>query len=105
MQRHCASALAIARTLEKHPAVAKVHYPGLSSSPFHALASRQMSAFGGLVAFELHGGKKAGARFMNRLALARRAVSLGDAATLVQHPASMTHANYTAEEKSALRHR
>ena len=100
MQRHCASALAIARMLEKHPAVAKVHYPGLSSSPFHALASRQMLAFGGLVAFELHGGKKAGARFMNRLALARRAVSLGDAATLVQHPASMTHANYTAEERA-----
>jgi methionine-gamma-lyase len=99
MQRHCASALAIAETLERHSAVAKVFYPGLSSSPFHALASRQMTNFGGLVAFELHGGKKAGARFVNQLALATLAVSLGDTETLVQHPASMTHATYTVEER------
>jgi methionine-gamma-lyase len=99
MQRHCASALAIAEILERHAAVTRVFYPGLSSSPFHALACRQMTGFGGLVAFELHQGKKAGVRFVNKLALATLAVSLGDAETLVQHPASMTHATYTAEER------
>ena len=97
--RHCSSAEAIAELLTRHPAVASVSYPGLPQSPYHALARRQMSAFGGLVACELHGGKQAGMRFMNALALVKRAVSLGDAETLVQHPASMTHAAYTAEER------
>jgi len=101
MERHCASALAIAELLERHPAVAWVSYPGLTSSPFHALARRQMMAFGGLVACELRGGKKAGMAFMNRLQLASRAVSFGDAETLVQHPASMTHAPYTEDERHA----
>jgi methionine-gamma-lyase len=99
MQRHCSSALTVARMLEEHPAVATVFYPGLESSRFHGLAARQMSASGGLLAFELHGGKKAAVQFINNLALARRAVSLGDAETLVQHPASMTHATYTEEER------
>ena len=58
-----------------------------------------MSAFGGLVACELRGGKKEGMAFMNRLSLVTRAVSLGDAETLVQHPASMTHSTYTEEER------
>ena len=100
MERHCSSALAIAKVLERHPAVATVYYPGLENSPFHKLARLQMKGFGGLVAFELHGGKKAGMQFVNHLALASRAVSLGDAETLVQHPASMTHAAYTVEERA-----
>lgn len=97
--RHSASAALVAETLQAHPAVQRVHYPGLASSPFHALARRQMHGFGGLVACELRGGTEAGRRFMNRLALAHRAVSLGDAETLVQQPATMTHAVYTAEER------
>ncbi len=99
MERHCSSALAIAQLLEQHPAITWVSYPGLANSPFYELARRQMTAFGGLIACELRGGKKAGMAFMNRLALVTRAVSLGDAETLVQHPASMTHSPYTQEER------
>jgi methionine-gamma-lyase len=99
MERHCSSALAIAQLLEEHPAIASVSYPGLAQSPFHQLARRQMTAFGGLIACELRGGKKVGMAFMNRLALVTRAVSLGDTETLVQHPASMTHSTYTQEER------
>jgi methionine-gamma-lyase len=89
MERHCSSAQAIAQVLEKHPAVVWVSYPGLANSPFYELARRQMTAFGSLIACELRGGKKAGMAFMDRLALVSRAVSLGDAETLVQ-PASNT---------------
>jgi methionine-gamma-lyase len=99
MERHCSSALTIAELLEQHRAVTWVSYPGLAHSPFHQLARRQMAAFGGLVACELLGGKKDGMAFMNRLSLVTRAVSLGDAETLVQHPASMTHSTYTEEER------
>jgi methionine-gamma-lyase len=99
MERHCSSALAIAQVLQEHPVVVWVSYPGLANSPFYELARRQMTAFGGLIACELRGGKKAGMAFMNRLALVSRAVSLGDAETLVQHPASMTHSPYTQEER------
>jgi methionine-gamma-lyase len=101
MERHCANAFAVAELLADHPAVATVHYPGLAGFPQHELAARQMPGFGGMVAFELAGGMAAGIRFMNALSLARRAVSLGDAETLVQHPASMTHSTYTAEERAA----
>ncbi|MBP2230439.1 methionine-gamma-lyase [Azospirillum agricola] len=100
VERHSASAAAIAELLAAHPAVRRVGYPGLADSPGHAIAKRQMSGFGGLVSCELEGGLEAGVRFMNRLVLATRAVSLGDAETLVQHPASMTHAAYSAEERA-----
>lgn len=101
MERHCRTALTVARALEAHPAVAVVHYPGLESFPQHALAGRQMPGFGGMIAFELHGGHAAGVAMMNRLSLIRRAVSLGDAESLIQHPASMTHSTYTPEERRA----
>ena len=101
MERHCDSAQALAELLADHPAVETVSYPGLPSSPGHAVASRQMARFGGLVAFDLKGGQEAGFRFMNKLELVTRAVSLGDAETLVQHPASMTHSTYTLEERAA----
>ncbi|WP_417769888.1 methionine gamma-lyase [Stappia sp.] len=101
MERHCASAMAAAELLEAHPSVAAVHYPGLAGFPQHELAARQMPGFGGMIAFELVGGMAAGIRFLDALQLARRAVSLGDAETLVQHPASMTHSTYTAEERHA----
>jgi len=101
MGRHGQSAQAIARWLEAHPAVSQVFYPGLQSFPQHDLAARQMAGGGGMMAFELKGGHGAGVSMMNRLTLIRRAVSLGDAETLVQHPASMTHSTYTPEERAA----
>lgn len=99
MDRHSQSALKVARMLEQHPAVRKVFYPGLPGYEQHELACRQMSRFGGMIAFELHGGLDAGRALMNRLQMIMRAVSLGDAETLIQHPASMTHSTYTAEER------
>ena len=101
MQRHAASALTIARFLERHPAIQRVFYPGLESCDQHALAKRQMQGFGGMIAFELTGGYEAGIHMMNALNMIRRAVSLGDAESLIQHPASMTHSTYTEEERAA----
>jgi methionine-gamma-lyase len=91
----------VAELLAEHRNVSQLSYPGLKSFPQYALARRQMSAPGGLVAFELSGGIAAGLAFMNRLKLVTRAVSLGDAETLVQHPASMTHSTYSPEERAA----
>lgn len=99
MARHSETAGVIARMLEAHPAVATVYYPGLESFPQHDLAKRQMAKFGGMIAFELKGGYTAGIAMMNRLQLIQRAVSLGDAETLIQHPASMTHSTYSPEER------
>jgi len=101
MERHCESALTLARQIESHPQVETVYYPGLPSHPQYALACEQMKAFGGMIALELRGGYEAGVRFMDAVQVAQRAVSLGDAETLVQHPASMTHNNYTEEERQA----
>ena len=97
--RHSESGLKIAEWLESHPAVSAVHYPGLPSHPQHDLARRQMSGFGGMIAFELNGGFDAGTAMMDRLTLIQRAVSLGDAESLIQHPASMTHSTYSREER------
>ena len=99
MDRHCQSALIIAKFIEKHPAVKQVFYPGLKSHPQHLLAKKQMKDFGGMIAFELVKGFDAGVIFMDNVQLAMRAVSLGDAETLVQHPASMTHVTYPPEER------
>ena len=98
MDRHCSSAATVALMLEESSAVENVWYPGLESFEQHDLAQQQMSQFGGMIAFELTGGKQAGIDMMNRLELISRAVSLGDAETLVQHPASMTHSTYSTEE-------
>lgn len=100
MDRHCSSAMTIAEQLEDHPAVKKVFYPGLKSFEQYGLAKRQMNMPGGMIAFELIGGIKTGMSFMNDLKLIKRAVSLGDADTLIQHPASMTHSSYTPEERA-----
>lgn len=100
MERHCANAQALAEFLRKQPEVEVLHYPGLPSFPQHALAKRQMALPGGMLAFELKGGILAGRRFMNALQLFSRAVSLGDAESLAQHPASMTHSSYTSEERA-----
>ncbi|MEL6664519.1 MAG: methionine gamma-lyase [Pseudomonadota bacterium] len=101
VERHASSAQQIAEALQQHSSVASVHYPGLSDFPQHELAKRQMNGFGGMIAFELKGGYTAGIEMMNRLRLVRRAVSLGDAESLIQHPASMTHSTYTRDEREA----
>jgi methionine-gamma-lyase len=101
MRAHCASAQSLAEFLVDQPALARVDYPGLPSFPQYELAQRQMALPGGMIALELKGGFDAGRRFMDALQLCTRAVSLGDAETLVQHPASMTHSTYTTEEQAA----
>jgi len=101
MDRHCETALRLAHDLQAHPMVERVFYPGLASNPQHHIATRQMKAFGGMIAMELKGGFAAGKAFMDAVSLVTRAVSLGDAETLVQHPASMTHATYAPEERAA----
>ncbi|MEO6759752.1 MAG: PLP-dependent transferase, partial [Saprospiraceae bacterium] len=92
LERHCSNALALARFLEKHPAVQRVNYPGLASHPDHALALRQMqNGFGGMLSFELRGGMEAGLQCMNRVQLCSLAPTLGDVDTLILHPASSSH--------------
>jgi cystathionine gamma-lyase/methionine-gamma-lyase len=100
MDRHSATAERLAHDLEAHPAVAAVYYPGLDSHPQRALAQNQMRAMGGMIALELKGGLAAGRALMDGVKLATRAVSLGDAETLIQHPASMTHATYDPDERA-----
>ncbi|HWD30411.1 MAG TPA: methionine gamma-lyase [Pseudomonas sp.] len=100
MERHCSNAQVVAEYLEQHPAVELINYPGLPGFPQYELAQRQMRLPGGMIAFELKGGISAGRRFMNALQLFSRAVSLGDAESLAQHPASMTHSSYTPEERA-----
>jgi methionine-gamma-lyase len=99
MQRHCENAMQVARFLEAHPSVDRVHYPGLESHPGHATACRQMEPFGGMISFELKDGFRGGEAMMNRVRLATLAVSLGNVDTLIQHPASMTHSQVSAEAR------
>ncbi len=91
MERHCDNAQKVANFLENHPSIQQVNYLGLSSHPDHALAAQQMKSFGGMISFEVKGGIEAGKKFINKLQLCVRAVSLGTCDTLVSHPASMTH--------------
>ena len=100
MDRHCATARTVAAYLEAHPAVGAVYFPGLDSFEQHAIAERQMDQPGAMIAFEAEGGLAGGIALMNRLQMIQRAVSLGDAETLIQHPASMTHSTYTPEERA-----
>lgn len=100
MDRHCATARTVAAYLEAHPAVGAVYFPGLDSFEQHAIAERQMDQPGAMIAFEAKGGLAGGIALMNRLQMIQRAVSLGDAETLIQHPASMTHSTYTPEERA-----
>jgi len=100
MDRHCASAMTVARWLEAHPAIGSVYFPGLEGFPQYDLAKRQMDQAGAMIAFELRGGIAEGQAMMNRLNLIQRAVSLGDTESLIQHPASMTHSTYTPEERA-----
>jgi methionine-gamma-lyase len=101
MERHSASGLKIAQWLDAHPKVDRVYYPGLPAHPGHAVAKGQMRRFGGMLAFEVKGGLAAGKIIMDAVSLCTLAVSLGDCETLIQHPASMTHATYTPAERKA----
>jgi len=101
MDRHCSNAMTIAKHLSEHPKVAQVFYPGLPSHPQHELARRQMKAFGGVVSFELKGGIEAGRKLMNSIKVFTLAVSLGCVDSLIQHPASMTHACVPRDKRLA----
>ncbi|RZF92699.1 methionine gamma-lyase [Pseudoalteromonas sp. CO302Y] len=101
MERHCTSAQVVAEYLEQHPLVSQVYYPGLKSHPGHKFIGSQMKAAGGVIAFEIKGNLEDGKTFINNTQLCTLAVSLGDAETLIQHPASMTHSPYTPEERTA----
>jgi methionine-gamma-lyase len=102
MQRHCENAMAVAQFLEGHPAIERVHYPGLESNAGHKIANNQMHAYGGMLSFELKGGLGAGERLMNRLKLVTLGVSLGNVDSLIQHPASMTHVSVPPVEREKM---
>ncbi len=97
MDRHSQNALAVAEFLEKHPKVSRVNYNGLPSHPDHTLAKKQMRDFGGMLSFELRDGLQAGIDFMNKIQFCTLAPTLGDADTLILHPASMSHINIPKE--------
>lgn len=101
MERHCSNALTLARWLERHPAVAKVIYPGLESHAGHALAKKQMSAFGGMLSFELAGDVAAANTFASSTKIFTLAESLGGVESLVEVPTSMTHASIPADVRRA----
>jgi len=98
MEKHSENAMEIAEFLSFHPKVERVMYPGLRTHPHHERAKKQMRGFGGMIAFEIKGGKEAGKRLLNNVKLCTLAISLGDVDTLIQHPASMTHSTYSPEE-------
>ncbi|MDQ2070480.1 methionine gamma-lyase [Natronospira bacteriovora] len=100
MERQERNAMEVARWLEAQPRVKKVYYPGLESFPQHELAKKQMHGFSAIMAFDVEGGVEAGRTLMNSLQMIRRAVSLGDAESLIQHPASMTHSVLSPEERA-----
>ena len=98
MQRHCDNALTVARFLEADPRVSFVNYPGLPDHPQHALMNRQMRGASGLIAFGVRGGAQAGVRFIESARLMSHLVNIGDARTLVSHPASTTHRQLEPEQ-------
>jgi cystathionine beta-lyase/cystathionine gamma-synthase len=102
MERHCTSALRIAQWLERHPKVARVFYPGLASHPQHALAKRQMRAFGGMIAADLKGTLDDARRFLERCRLFALAESLGGVESLIEHPALMTHGSVPPDVRATL---
>jgi len=99
LKMQCDTALQLARFLETHPRVKRVYYPGLESHPAHALAKRQMKAFGGVLSFELDGTAKAAMTFGKKCKLARMAASLGGVETLITYPPKLSHAMLSEEER------
>ena len=101
MERHCANARKVTEFLHSHPAVDKVYYPGLPDFEGYEVAKKQMKDFGGMLSIELKASREKVANALNKLQLCTIAVSLGDAETLVEHAATMTHSTYTPEELAA----
>jgi cystathionine gamma-synthase len=93
LDRHCANAQTIAAMLREHPRVRVVHYPGLAEHPGHAVAARQMRAFGGMISFAVHGGRDVAMRVVARTKIFTLAESLGAVESLIEHPGAMTHAS------------
>jgi methionine-gamma-lyase len=100
VEKHCSNARKVAEFLASHPMIEKVYYPGLKCHPGHEIAIKQMRDMGGIVSFEVKGGLDQGKLFINSLELAMISFSLGDPETLIQHPASMTHAQIPKEERA-----
>jgi O-succinylhomoserine sulfhydrylase len=101
MQAHCASALELARWLEKQKRVKRVYYPGLASHPQHKLAKKQQSGFGGIVSFELKGGKGAAWKLIDSTRVLSITANLGDTKSTITHPATTTHGRLTPEQRQA----
>ena len=101
MQAHSANALALAQWLEAQPNVARVFYPGLASHPQHALAGKQQKTGGGIVSFEVKGGKEAAWKVINQTRMLSITANLGDTKTTLTHPATTTHARITPEARAA----
>jgi O-acetylhomoserine (thiol)-lyase len=100
--RPAANALALARWLQQHPCVRWVNYPGLPDHPSHPLAARYLNhGFGGLIGFGIQGGEAAGRKFIDSVKLLSHVANIGDAKTLVIHPASTTHQQLTAAEQES----
>jgi O-succinylhomoserine sulfhydrylase len=100
MKAHCDSAFELAKWLEQCPAVSKIHYPGLAAHPQHELAKRQQSHFGGIVSFELHGGKEQAWKLIDATEMISITANLGDVKTTITHPATTTHARLTPEVRA-----
>ena len=101
MPRHCENALNIAQWLEQHDCVQWVSYPGLDSHPSNANARKYLNGFGGIIGFGIKGGRSAGIKFIDSVKLASHLANIGDAKTLVIHPASTTHQQLSPEEQAA----
>jgi methionine-gamma-lyase len=102
MDRHSINALDLAKRLDNHPKVKQVYYPGMEGNEQFNIVEKQMKTGGGVLAFEIEGGKEEAQQFMDRLHLIQIAVSLGDAETLIQHPATMTHAVVPEEKRQEM---
>jgi O-succinylhomoserine sulfhydrylase len=102
VEKHCSNAAALAAMLEKHPKITRIIYPGLKSHPQYAIAKKQMSHGGPMIVFEVKGGKKGAFRFMNALSVIDISNNLGNAKSLMTHPASTTHASLGAAELKRL---
>lgn len=102
MKAHCENAMALAEWLQEQPAIEKVIYPGLKNHPHHALATRQMQGYGGIISIVLKGGFEAARKFCEGTHLFTLAESLGGVESLINHPAVMTHASIPAERRAAL---
>lgn len=102
VQRHCDNAQQLAEWLEQHPLVEYVNYPGLTSSPYHALADQYLTnGYGGVLSFKVHGGTTNANKFVDALKLVSHLANVGDAKSLIIHPASTTHEQLSAEEQLA----